>query len=262
MNKTLTVIAALLLGVGSAVAESPIDGTWKIKLDTAQFSQKPDVYELKDGKWRCPTCFVRGPVVADGTDQKVTGNPMIDTLAVKVIDDRNIETTGKKGGKWVSTYKYSVGEDGNTISYDFRFISAANGQEQSGHSTAKRVGAAPKSGNQVTGQWQTEKVENVSDAMTTMTYSSSGDEVTFKAGTGESYTAKLDGKDYPTKGDPMSDMVSLKLVDDHTFQETYKKGGKPVYVSTMKVAADGKSMELTGEDKRRGTTDKVTAEKQ
>src|ERR1700752_5336098 len=34
------------------------------------------------------------------------------------------------------------------------------------------------------------------------------------------YTAKYDGKDYPVKGDPNRDTVSVKKVDDYTFEFT------------------------------------------
>ena len=44
--------------------------------------------------------------------------------------------------------------------------------------------------------------------------------------TGESYTAKLDGKDYPAKGSYTYNSVSLKRVDYHTIEETDKREGK------------------------------------
>ena len=52
---------------------------------------------------------------------------------------------------------------------------------------------------------------------------------------------KADGKDYPVAGSPYVDSVAVKVVDDHTVQETDKKNGKVVGSMTTTIAADGKS---------------------
>jgi hypothetical protein len=38
------------------------------------------------------------------------------------------------------------------------------------------------------------------------------------------WTGKFDGKDYPVTGDPRSDMLSYRKIDDHTLELTVKKG--------------------------------------
>ena len=55
------------------------------------------------------------------------------------------------------------------------------------------------------------------------------------------WTAKFDGKDYPVKGDPNRDMVSLKKTDDYTLQITNKKDGKTTNTIQAVYARDGKS---------------------
>jgi len=50
----------------------------------------------------------------DGKDYKVTGSPILDTVAVKRIDARTTEATGKKAGKVVVTTKGVISEDGKT----------------------------------------------------------------------------------------------------------------------------------------------------
>jgi len=52
---------------------------------------------------------------------------------------------------------------------------------------------------------------------------------------------KADGTDQSVTGHPYSDMMAIKVVDDHTIQETDKKGGKVVTTSTTTVAADGET---------------------
>jgi len=52
---------------------------------------------------------------------------------------------------------------------------------------------------------------------------------------------KADGDDHPVTGHPYFDTMALKVVDDHTVQETQKKAGKVVATSKTVVAADGKT---------------------
>src|SRR5438093_557280 len=55
------------------------------------------------------------------------------------------------------------------------------------------------------------------------------------------WTAKFDGKDYPVKGDPDRDTMSLKKIDDNTIEVTNKKDGKVTNAMKIVVAKDGKS---------------------
>jgi hypothetical protein len=52
---------------------------------------------------------------------------------------------------------------------------------------------------------------------------------------------KADGADNAVSGNPYFDSVAIKVVDDHTIQETDKKAGKTVATSTTTIAADGKT---------------------
>lgn len=54
-------------------------------------------------------------------------------------------------------------------------------------------------------------------------------------------SVKADGADHAVTGHPYFDTVAIKVVDDHTIQETDKKNGKPVVISTVTAAADGKT---------------------
>ena len=55
------------------------------------------------------------------------------------------------------------------------------------------------------------------------------------------FTANYDGKDYPVKGSPIVDTVSLKRLDALTNTRTDKKGGKVVATHKRVVAKDGKT---------------------
>jgi len=55
------------------------------------------------------------------------------------------------------------------------------------------------------------------------------------------WTAKFDGKDYPVKGDPTRDAISIKKLDDYALELTNKKDGKVVNIVHAVYAKDGKS---------------------
>ena len=59
------------------------------------------------------------------------------------------------------------------------------------------------------------------------------------------WTGKLDGKDYPLKGDPTSDTRAFKMSGENTIEITSKKDGKVVGTGTIVVAPDGKSRTVT-----------------
>ena len=80
--------------------------------------------------------------------------------------------------------------------------------------------------------------------------------------TGERYTAKLDGKDYPVKGEYYYNSVSLKRVDDRTIEATYKRDGKVVGVSKMTISPDERKMTIVAKDTLTGQTSTIAAEKQ
>ena len=59
------------------------------------------------------------------------------------------------------------------------------------------------------------------------------------------FTADYDGKDYPLKGSPTADAVSLRRIDAMTTERINKKDGKVVSTETRVVAKDGKSYTTT-----------------
>jgi hypothetical protein len=60
-----------------------------------------------------------------------------------------------------------------------------------------------------------------------------------------SYTSKFDGKDVPWAGNPDADMAAPMKVDDNTYTNTWKKGGKAVIQAKVVVSADGKTLTVT-----------------
>lgn len=59
------------------------------------------------------------------------------------------------------------------------------------------------------------------------------------------YVTKYDGKDVPYEGNPDADMASAKRIDDNSYDNTWKKAGKPTIMAKVVVSADGKTMTIT-----------------
>ncbi len=250
----------MLLASGVLFAQSPFDGTWMTKLDTAKLPTTPDKYELNNNTYECLTCVPKVSVKADGTDQKVTGHPYFDTVAVKVVNASSVEIIEKKDGKVMYTDTETVSSDGNAL--NDKFSDTTGTQPVTGEATSKRVAPGPAGAHAVSGSWRTEKINSVSNNGLTVTYHAAGDGLKMSDLNGNSYDAKFDGNDYPIQGDPGHTMVSLKRIGDDTIEETDKREGKVVGISRMTVSKDGKSIQVEYTDKQRGTKTTFTMEKQ
>jgi hypothetical protein len=257
--KKLLVVLCVLAGI-PAVAQSAFDGTWRLSPQSGAF-QGHNKFALQNGMWHCETCDSKGPVKADGQPHKVTGSPYYDTETVREIDDHTVEVTQMKNGKVNATNKYTASEDSKTLNTDFSFTSEG-GQQGNGTGVFDRVGEAPAGANKVSGTWQPKQMQSASDSMMTFSYKTTADGLSMSDGTGDSYTAKFDGKDYPYKGDPGTTSVSLKKIDANTIEETDKRNGKVISVARSAVGPDGKTMKIAVDDKLHNMTVNWTADKQ
>jgi len=263
MNRRIWVCLFVALQVPAlGMAQSVFDGTWKADMSAAKFSEKPDELLLKDGMYQCKTCAPPISVKADGTDQKVSGTPYFDTISVKVVDDRTIESTYKKDGKTNGVGKQLVSADGNTLTFEFTDSSATNAEPVTGKGTETRVAKGPTGSHAISGSWRMNKVESLSENVQSFTLKVTGDSLTMTNPTGQSYTAKMDGTEAPYKGDPGTTSVSVKKTGASSLEETDKRDGKVTYVVRMTVSADGKSLKMSVDDKLRGTQSEFTFMKQ
>jgi hypothetical protein len=258
MKKLL--LPLVLLASATLFAQSPFDGTWMTKLDTAKLPAKPRQYSLNNNMYECLTCVPKVAVNADGSDQKVTGDPYYDTIAVHVVNASSIEIIRKKDGKVMSTNSETVSPDGNTLNQ--KFTDTTGTQPVTGEVTSTRVSPGPAGSHAVSGSWRTSKVNTVSSNGLTVTFQGTADGLKMSDPNGNSYDAKFDGKDYPIQGDPGHTMVSLKRIGNDTIEETDKRNGKVVTISRMTVSQDGKSIQVEYTDKEHWTTTTFTMEKQ
>lgn len=252
----------LLLAPLMALAQGPFDGTWKGEVASAQFEDKPDSYLLQNGMYQCSTCIPKVSIKADGQAHKVAGSPYYDALMVKPVDDSTVQITRMKAGKKAREQTMKVAEDGNSLTAEWTDYTEDSPQPMNFKMMFRRASAAPSGAHKISGSWKADKFESISDNATTMTIKTTGDEVNVTTPTGFSYTAKLDGKDYPVKGDPGTTSVSLRKIDANTIEETGKRNGKVIGISRMTVQPDGKTMKVEYQDKLRGDSMSYMANKQ
>ena len=253
-------LALVFFASTTLFAQSPFDGTWMTKLDTAKFPTKPDQYSLKDNMYECLTCVPKFTVKADGTDQKVIGHPYYDTVAVTVKNASTVELIEKKDGKVMFTDNATISDDGKTLKE--HFTDTTGTQPVTGEVTSTRVKPGPPGSHALSGSWRTSKVDAISNNGLTVTYQGTADGLKMSDPNGNSYDAKFDGKDYPIQGDPGHTLVSLKRIGDDTIEETDKRDGKIVGINRMTVSKDGKSIQVEFTDKLHDTTTSFTMEKQ
>jgi hypothetical protein len=257
------ILAGLLVALLPAVAmaQNTFDGTWKIDLSTAQMPTKPFVWLLQNGVYQCESCVPTIEVKADGQDQHVTGQ-LYDTISVKVLDDNTVEEIEKKNGQTVSTEKFTVSHDGNTVTDEYPNGSKGNGEPVTTKVIMTRIAKGPVGSHAVSGSWRTLKMENVADELLLITFKVQGDSLEMSRPMGQSYSAKLDGTDALYKGDPHINGVSAKRISKNTIEETDKHDGKVLSITRMTVASDGKTMIIISNDVVAGEASRYTAQKQ
>jgi hypothetical protein len=59
------------------------------------------------------------------------------------------------------------------------------------------------------------------------------------------YLSKFDGKDVPYEGNPDADTAAPMKIDDNSYSNTWKKGGKVTISAKLVVSADGKTLTIT-----------------
>ena len=234
-----------------AMAQSAINGTWKLDVRALPFPTRTNVWILQGGRYQCKSCTPPIDVKADGSDQPTPGQGY-DTISVRILNDHAIRMIEKKNGQIDSDEKLTISPDGNTCTDEFA----------SWRATMIRVTKGPAGSHALSGSWRHVKMQSVSDAGLLISYKLEGDTLTMSRPTGLRYRAKLDGTIVPYKGDPEKHGVSVRQVDANTFEETDELNGKPISVMRMTVAADGKTMTIVERDIEAGTRSQFTATRQ
>jgi len=250
---------ALFSMAAIARAQSLFDGAWHINSDQAKLDPKPFTIYISQGWYHCVSCTPPYDNQADGQVHPVAGQPF-DAESVTIADPHTVSFVDQKGGKTIGESTATVSPDGKVLTIKIKNYPMGGGDAQNASLTLKRSGALPAGVHATSGNWMAAGFTDTT-ADLAFTFKSNGDEFTMTDPTGDSYTAKFDGSDYPQKGSYQIDAVSLKKIDAHTIEETDKLNGKVVNVSKMTVAANGKTMTISAHDPRRDVTSTFVATK-
>jgi hypothetical protein len=258
MKKLLLALAVLCPSV--LLAQSPFDGTWKTIFDQSKLSPKPITFAVNNGNYDATSSVPEIHVKADGQDQPVSGQPF-DMIAVKEVDAHTVQFVYKKNGKTIREASDTVSADGKTLTYKSKSYPQASDQIITTEIAFERAAEAPPGANAVSGSWRIQTV-SASDNDLLETYKRTGDELTYSTPTGENWTAKPDGTDYPVKGSYRADSVSLKQINPRKIELSYKRGGQLIAVNTITISRDGKKMTAVDESKLTGRVSTYVSEKQ
>lgn len=257
MKATSLLVVALCLFSSDARSQSPFDGTWII--DTGKnenlASEKPRVLSVADGVFREGDRQIK----ADGYDEKVPATGYWDTVSVRIVDDRTVEVISKKAGKPMFTEADTVSADGNTLTQVVKDTTEA--EAVTFESDFRRIAPAPVGAHALSGSWQVFKLSR-SENSTIIKYKCTSQGFSAETPLGEKLEAKFDGKLYQMEDDPGHTMVSVKLINPYTIEQTNVRDGKIVFIVTLEVTPDGKTIRATSKSRGDGSVKTWTLHKQ
>jgi hypothetical protein len=234
----IRLIILMFLQPAVAFSQSPFDGTW---LFTAPLPQKPAVYMLAKGMYRCSGCLASMEINADGEDHKVAETDYWDTVNVQVVDAHSLVFIAKKAGKTMFTEVDAVSPDGGRL---VQLVKDTTEAETVTIDTGyRRIERGPAGSHSISGTWRAYKTNRSRNGSISQ-YKCTAEGFTAETPLGERFNAKFDGKDYPVEDDPGHTMVSAKLLSPNTVELTSKRNGQIVAIKQMSVALDGKSIRV------------------
>jgi hypothetical protein len=220
---------------------------------------KPFTFYTSQGWHHCVSCVPAFDVQADGQDHAVQGQPY-DSASVTLVDAHTLKFVSKKDGKTISEVTGTVSADTKTLTSTVTSYPINGGEPVNEVDTYKRISVLPSGVHATSGNWQPLKFTGSENDLL-FSYKTNGDEFTMTDPTGDSYTAKFDGNDYPYKGSYSIDTVFLKRIDARTIEETDKLKGKIQDTQKITVAPDGKTMTVVVHDMLRDVTSTFVATK-
>jgi hypothetical protein len=252
-------IMLLLLTPAASFSQSPFDGTWAINKDTAPLPQKPAVYLLAKGMFRCSGCIVNMEIEADGYDHKVAAADYWDTVNVQMVDAHTVEIIAKQAEKTMFTEVDAISPDGSTLTQLVKDMTEA--ETVTTETRNRRIDKGPAGSHAISGSWRAYKTNRSSNG-SIIKYKCTADGFSGETPLGERFDAKFDGNYYPVEDDPAHTMVSAKLLNPNKVELTHKRQGKIVSISHMSVVPGGKSIHVVFENKDANTSTTFDFQKQ
>lgn len=253
----LGALAAAALASGPAGPGSAITGIWVADLGSQQ-GLPTDVYVVRDGAYSCESCIPPRRYPADGRLRPVAGSPGV-SEAVTVVDSRTLSTRIVQPDLDRIT-RMKVARDGQTATY----VSIDRRRGIKGplrtEYLARRAGPAPAGAHAASGTWQGVRYVSVPLQLRTTILTDGSDGLSYRTGTGYSYSAPWGGGFVPIRG-PYDGSLSVSVRRDGPDRvvETRRQSGSDVQRRTYTVSSDGRRLEIATTNLAAGTTFRVTA---
>jgi hypothetical protein len=174
----------------------------------------------------------------DGHDNHVQNIPAFNQIVMRRIGKNQAEIKEKKNGALVATLHDKISNDGKELTT----TTVQPGRDDE-ITVWERTGGKRDAGNPFIGEWtQDFSKTRLRQGLIVKIEPSGKDGVHFSGDF--SYTANLDGRDYPLK-DSRDDTVALALIDPHTVDATYKRGDEIGDQDRWVVSPDGQQLTVT-----------------
>lgn len=252
--KTTMLITVLALFATPVAAQSAFDGTWVLEVNSVQPSERPTVLLLQNDSYVCQSCTPLQTVKVDGRFHSITNDPYADAMSVRVIDARTVARQYRRGEVVVAESTDTISADGQQREYAFTDRTSANGTPVTGRTISRRVSDGPAGAHALSGGWQVVRYEDISDNALALSLRVDGETLHMTSPLGERSAARFNGPSVPVEGDSSGLTVAVIRADPSTIVQIGKRNGQVVDVSTMSVAADGRTLDIVTQDAETGDT--------
>ena len=228
----------LLLAAGTLIAaDPPYAGKWKFNPAKSDFGEATVTFaQTPSGEMQVTADGQSYTFKTDGKDYPAFFGA---TASWKQIDANTWETTDKLNGKVTGVNTIRLSPDGKALTMESKG-KKPNGESFDDTTVYQRVSGAAG----IAGNWKTKNIKVSSPGL--MEFVPEGaDGLTLNIlDQNATCKARFDGKDYPISGPQMPPNFTLafKKTGPQSFDMSVKNNGKPAYMSTYTVSADGKTL--------------------
>jgi hypothetical protein len=241
------VAAACISGTCLVAADAPFVGRWKLNVEKSDFGGLiVTIAEPSPGEYHISQADVTSTFKLDGIERPAAFGY---TAIWKQVNERTWETTTKLNGRVVSTDRWSLSPDAQTL-VDVTTNVGPGGKTTKDTTTFQRtdtpVRRAGSSG--LTAAWKMEQLQ-VGGPNTVDIKADGADGLIIRFEPGQaSCKAQFDGKPYPCEGQniPPDFTLSLKRSGTDGFEATQAVKGKVVSSFVWRVSSDSRTLTQTG----------------
>ncbi len=250
----MNIRAQLIFGFATAivglpmtvVASTPFAGTWVVDPNLTEFwSMLPLGLSIEHGLYKRTSCAVPHEVPADGADHGVAGDPYIDTMSARVVDEHSVEVVQKAKGVVVWRGWYDVASDLRSMTLRFEDDRAA--KPVTGSTLFEREGEPVSGMHALSGSWRARRMLDLSASGRTLSFEDIDNGLIMNASDGRSFNNTFGdrgGETAPLHGYLEGATVWVSRRAPNKLQVNRSQNGTLVEFTIGAVSADGQKLEL------------------